>query len=537
MYSSTGDATFYVNDDSVEVSTSAKYSAVVEIADKGSIKIGATCNSTATTWVCMDGFELKYLASSYATLPYTLATDKMGTDKATAQTNAKTAFVDNPNMTTYNALLTAIAEAEASVANYTALKAAIDKAEAVKEANNFVTADATTAFESEIATATATWTNATYTDAEATAEIAVLGSAVSGWHAITSVGKAGAFMASTWGKTSENWWDAPYINTWSTEGDNDGTGFSVPFFEYYTDNTKNLDAKTFTATLTGMEKGRYEVELWARVQRRSDADFNSNARMITMSVNGGDSVSIMNGSTTVGTGTSTMRLGRYTAVGDVTGDGELTLSIDVKLGANVHWLSWRDVKYTKLDEANMTITDAKYATFVAPFDVTIPTGVEAYTVDAAEDSRLTLNAVETTIPANTPVLLYSETETNQTFYGKAIAGEASEGLLTGVYETTDVPANSYVLLNQNKKVAFYQVQTAGDATVAANRAYLTVQGGSAKAFYFNLDDANAIEAISALTSDDYEGIYTVGGAKLNSLQKGINIVKMQNGETKKVIVK
>ncbi|MBP3213964.1 MAG: hypothetical protein J6M19_03900 [Bacteroidaceae bacterium] len=547
MYSSTGDATFYVNDESVDVSTSANYFAVVEIADKGSIKIGATCNSTTTTWVCMDGFELKYLASSYATLPYTLATGKMGTDKATAQTDAETAFVANPNMTTYNALLAAIAEAEASVANYTALKAAIDKAEDVKEANNFVTADATTALESEITTATAAWTDVTYTDAQATDEIAVLGSAVSGWHTIASEGKAGAFMASAWGKTSENWWNAPYINTWSVEGDNDGTGFSVPFFEYFTDNDKNLGANTFTATLEGMEAGGYEVEIWARVQRRSDADFNSDGSMITMQVNDGDAVSIMNSSNTVGSGTSTMRIDRYTATGVVGDDGKLTLTINVKLGANVHWLSWRDVKYTKLDEASLAVNSTvKYGTFVAPFDVEIPDGVTVYTIDEVnpegDGSTLLATELAATIPANTPVLLKAENGYDaKTFYGKAVAAEElTEGLLTGTYEEISAPEDSYVLQYLDNKAGFYQVESGNQPKVNANRAYLTLPAGSnanVRALFFSADgEATAIAGIEALTSGNYDAIYTAGGVKVESLQKGLNIV-VKDGKSYKIYVK
>lgn len=37
--------------------------------------------------------------------------------------------------------------------------------------------------------------------------------------------------------------------------------------------------------------------------------------------------------------------------------------------------------------------------------------------------------------------------------------------------------------------------------------------------------------------DAVEAIYTAGGAKVSALQPGINIVKMQNGEAKKVLVK
>ena len=530
-FSETG-ARVYANSTEVAVTTSGKYSVVVEITDKGSINLGAGCTSTSTSWWCVDDFKLTYLASSLAELPYTLATGKLGTDKLAAQATAEEAFTDNPTLDTYNALLEAINAAEASKANYTALKTAIDKAEAVKEANNFVTADATTAFTNEITTASNAWTNVTYTDAQATNEAATLGSTVSGWHAIANEGAAGAYIASAWGKTSENWWDAPYINTWSTEGDNDGTGFSVPFFEYFANADQNLPANTMTATLTGLENGRYQVEIWARVQRRSDADFNGDNSMITMNVNGGEAVSIMNGSTTVGTGGSTMRLGRFTAEGEVT-DGTLTLSIDVKLGANVHWLSWRDVKYTKLNEANMTIAAGKYGTFVAPFDVTIPDGVTAEKVTGVSSSTLVTEEVTTTIPANTPVLVSSEAAVNTTFYGKgdAVGTVKPDGqLLTGVYEAVEIPAGSYVLQTQDGVQAFYKLDANATANTV-NRAYLTVPASPVKAFFFNSDDADAIKSIEA-TDAENTVIYNLAGERVSKAQKGLYIQK-----GKKMLVK
>ena len=37
------------------------------------------------------------------------------------------------------------------------------------------------------------------------------------------------------------------------------------------------------------------------------------------------------------------------------------------------------------------------------------------------------------------------------------------------------------------------------------------------------------------TNNTITSIYTVGGAKVNSLQKGVNIVRLANGKTVKVI--
>ena len=523
-------ASLFVDGESTAITDAKTYSMSIAVSDKQQIEFGLQAVSPTGTWFKADNFTLTYLASSWATLPYTLATGKMGTDKAEAQKDAETAFTSSPSKSTYNALLAAIANAEASVANYTALKAAIDKAQAEKEANNFVTEAAITTFEGVISTAETAWNDVTYTDQQAKDAVGTLKTA------------ACNYMGSAWitpDPKPEVWW---YFNTWSTEGDTDGTDFFNPFFENFKNATENLPANTFTASLSGLENGRYEVEVWARVQRRSDADFNANNSMITMNVNGGNAVSLMSGQTTVGSGTSVMRLGRYTAIGDVT-DGTLTLSIDVTLGSNVHWLSWRDVKYTKLDEADMTISDeAEYGTFCAPFAVTIPDDVTVNKVTGVEGNTLTLEEVTTTIPANTPVVVNKAGGLETTkFYGKAEDGTLTVGLLTGTLTRIAAPNGSYILQKQGDKVGFYQVNTeVAKPNIPANRAYIAAEESFAKAFFFpgdGDDEATLIEGLDALTAGEYEGIYTLGGVKVDALQKGTNIVQLKSGKTLKINVK
>jgi len=212
---------------------------------------------------------------------------------------------------------------------------------------------------------------------------------------------------------------------------------------------------------------------------------------------------------------------------------------------NKHNVIVSNIDLYKQASATMSITSAKYATFCAPFDVAIPEGVTASTVTGVENNVLTLSTVETTIPANTPVILYKEDVEEETFtntvYGKSTAEEDSYtvGWLTGVYEATPAPAGSYVLQNNNDKVGFYVVEEGKEPTVGANRAYLKdpESGAKPRAFFFNADDATAIATIAAMTAGEVEGIYTIGGAKVLSLQKGVNILKMKNGQTRKVIVK
>lgn len=538
MYSDVPDAKLYVNSEDVSVSNSRKYQAVVTIADKGSIKIGASCTLTGETWICMDDFKLTYLAANIAELPYTLATGKMGTDKATAQTTAETTFTSNPTMDNYNALLTAIAEAEASKTNYAKLKAAIDKANDVLEANNFVTSDAATTFANEISTATAAWTDVTYTDAQATAEITTLGTAISG-HRGNATGKAGNYIVSAWdtntnGQTEGNW-DGYYINTWSTEGDNDGSGFSVPFFEYYVENNQNLPTKTMTATLSGLENGAYDVSIWVRARERSDSKTQESYKnRLTMTVNDGEAVSLLHYSTPIDANASQrMFLGRSTARGVVT-DGTLTVKINVNNNdySNIHWLSWRDVKYTKVADESITVTDAGFATYVSDNDLDYSgvTGLKAYKATVSENT-ITFERV-TTVPAGEGVLLRGAGTYNVPVTAGVTAWNAEDNAFirgTGdAVETGSDPYN-YILNNVNGVIGFYR---AAGQTVATNRAYLQTTTNAARLnISFDDDDqTTGIARVEETVAND--AVYTLSGVRVEKPTKGLYI---KNG--KKVVIK
>ena len=175
---------------------------------------------------------------------------------------------------------------------------------------------------------------------------------------------------------------------------------------------------------------------------------------------------------------------------------------------------------------------AQYGTFCAPFDVTIPAGVQAYTIGGiAENGKLTLVEQKNTIRAHTPVIVYSESASgiNEVQFGVATSGTATSDYLTGVYTDTTAPVGSYVLQNQGGRVGFYHVEGT-QPWVRANRAYLTVPASAnVKAFY--MDDATAIQTVEELLSGKAE-IYDLAGRRQQKLQKGINIVG-----GKKVLVK
>ena len=159
--------------------------------------------------------------------------------------------------------------------------------------------------------------------------------------------------------------------------------------------------------------------------------------------------------------------------------------------------------------SNFTATAASYSTTInttaqcgtlcLPFAAAIPDGVTAYTLNyVSGNDAATLTPVETTIPANTPVLLSGSGAAPFTGSG-AVDADASKvsGALTGVFANTVVPLNSYVLQNGASGIGFYKV--ASDITAKPFRAYLTGEFAGSKDFLsFNFDKPTAISQVQGL---------------------------------------
>lgn len=188
---------------------------------------------------------------------------------------------------------------------------------------------------------------------------------------------------------------------------------------------------------------------------------------------------------------------------------------------------------TEYAQAPVAMTDAKYATFCAPFEVNVPFGMKAYTVDGVkDDASLDMKEVEGVIPANTPVILEGNSVTSLTAYGVAEPATAQAGLLTGVYEETVAPVGSYVLQNLEGAVGMYKVTEGTQPKVEPNHAYLTVPASNVRAYFFSSESATAIENVNVKDNDNKGAIYNIAGQRISRMQKGINII---NG--KKVAVK
>lgn len=153
-----------------------------------------------------------------------------------------------------------------------------------------------------------------------------------------------------------------------------------------------------------------------------------------------------------------------------------------------------DMKLTQAEPLNVSAAAA--ATFVLPFESTIPSGISAYKLSyTAGTSYVRTEEVTATLPANTPVLI-NAAEGSYKFVSTATSGDAATGTdpvrvgaLTGVFSdfafTADNIEGKYILNNIDGKVCFYKA--AAGLTVGKNHAYLTADNADAR-LSINVDD-------------------------------------------------
>ena len=173
--------------------------------------------------------------------------------------------------------------------------------------------------------------------------------------------------------------------------------------------------------------------------------------------------------------------------------------------------------------ATVEVSDAGYATFVAPVDIDF-TGSDDVTANVAKfDGEYVQLAPVTTVPAGTAVVVKAA-EGTYTVPATTDAALGTENEL--IAATTDVTADGtqYILAKVDNKVGFHK--TIENTTIAAGKGYLVLGSAGVKAFYpFFGEDATGIDEIDNgdLTIDN-AAIYNVAGQKLSKIQKGINIV-------------
>jgi len=215
----------------------------------------------------------------------------------------------------------------------------------------------------------------------------------------------------------------------------------------------------------------------------------------------------------------------------------LTSTSDIKWLANDGNKNGLDFIYIQKTGGSFNLNASGYATF-SYASATEITGATAYVASVDEENKtVILNAVENNIvPANTGVILQGEANAEVTYTTTTSDASYTNDLRAAVTAIARPAGNIYVLSGNTFNPLAESVET-----LTANKAYLVMSNDfsvtEAKLRMVFADDASAISAISQVDCDTVVGYYTIGGAKIASPVKGINIMKMADGSVKKVFVK
>ncbi|WP_440420692.1 leucine-rich repeat domain-containing protein [Prevotella merdae] len=229
------------------------------------------------------------------------------------------------------------------------------------------------------------------------------------------------------------------------------------------------------------------------------------------------------------------------------------------LGQKKKAVSLSDESYIS-DKASGTVDEISYTrqmsnnwgTLVLPYSLTL-TGSEPYhlySIDNMTGEELVLKQLEGTVAAGTPCVVKRKGSEAELTFGSNIAKLNMERVaqdvggmkFRGTYWTEDV--NSGYVISKN---SFWNVEELKGSTsvngVKVNPFRAWLDGTSAKApaqLSMRIDDnttgINAAEVLDALNDAEAE-YYDLSGKRLDEPQKGVNIVRMKSGKTKKIIIK
>lgn len=201
-------------------------------------------------------------------------------------------------------------------------------------------------------------------------------------------------------------------------------------------------------------------------------------------------------------------------------------------------------KVKKATYIRTNISATEWGTVCLPFSLTSGNGADYYTYNNISGSTLTVDEASAVEP-NTPVVFQKakggDLEINQT--DAIVSLDKTPSLATealvGTYTATSIDANGSIYFINGD--TFHKAQVS--VKVPAYRAYINNSSSSgAKPDVLNLNvigigNADGIESVVMDATNTAEAIYDVNGRQLTAPQKGLNIMKLANGKTVKVMLK
>lgn len=196
--------------------------------------------------------------------------------------------------------------------------------------------------------------------------------------------------------------------------------------------------------------------------------------------------------------------------------------------------TYNNVTYTR----NYT---SSYSTTILPFAPGTVDGVTHYTISNATDNSVTFTTVDNP-EANKPYLIGLTAAGEKEFSAEDVKIPANQTevststanwTMTGRYVTVVKKADDNAYGFSGGQL----YRNTGNMTVNPFRAYFTTASSNAKAV-MDVEFGNTPTAINNLENGSFEfnEVYNLNGVRQNSLQNGVNIVKMANGKTMKIIL-
>lgn len=333
--------------------------------------------------------------------------------------------------------------------------------------------------------------------------------------------------------------DGRYMfNTWNNAADATNSGVNA----------------AITQTVTGIPNGTYKLTAMVATDAGNSIKLTGN-----------------DASTSIAASTNGASSGVFPEVECMVSDGTLTINVE---GVNSVWYKCDDFRLTLISPAelvmnetdkvvptivgvtypkvtvNRTIKPNTWSTFVVPFDIPAGslTGWEVKELTGStlngENITLTFSDAADGIKAGVPYMVRNTTMTENLTaitMENAIVNttlkptETDHVIFTGVYTNGYVPEGAF-FISGNK---FYRAADTSN-TLKGFRGYIKVKdsvGATAYSLSYRTDGATDI---TDATTDDTAAIiaiYNANGMRLDDMQPGINILRMSNGETIKVIIK
>ena len=284
------------NDGSLVFANAKNYvNTLTIIVSDGTATIGVRKNNhIAADWALFDNFTLTFtsadLPSDFTDEIDALIADIDLTKKMNGETRAEYEAAINAwnaaggkTAENYGKVIAAAPKAQASIVAYERALAAINETLILLTETNVYTSDGYSALFRTYNNYMSSYNNELLDDnAAVSIHGAIFGS---GAYQQTNVA-AVPFLGSAWDDQGdytwrgiraknqifeENFWNY-WVNTWSTEGANDGSNFTVPFMEYITDDNKTLTDRALTATVPAAPKETYTVTGFIRARVAGGAE-------------------------------------------------------------------------------------------------------------------------------------------------------------------------------------------------------------------------------------------------------------------------